>query len=135
MRPVDTPPGLRPDPSAARPVAGLRADPGAAEGPLLLDERARTMQPPRKDPSPSRWAWRLERLMLTPLFLLTLRAGVPFVICLALGTIWLSDPARQQRITETVAETRASIEERPEFMVQLMAIDGAPDPVSRAIRE
>jgi len=51
------------------------------------------------------------------------------------GTVWLSDPDRQQRITDTGAEARASIEERPEFMVSLMAIDGAPPDVARDIRE
>ncbi|MEM8577871.1 MAG: cell division protein FtsQ/DivIB [Pseudomonadota bacterium] len=73
--------------------------------------------------------------MLTPAFLLALRAGVPFAICLVGGTLWLSDPARQARIQASVAEARASIEERPEFMVQMMAIDGAPTAVAREIRE
>ncbi|MFC6759445.1 hypothetical protein ACFQFQ_08000 [Sulfitobacter porphyrae] len=32
----------------------------------------------KADPAPSRWAWRMQRLMLTPGFRLMLRAGVPF---------------------------------------------------------
>ncbi|MEO0938449.1 MAG: cell division protein FtsQ/DivIB [Pseudomonadota bacterium] len=89
----------------------------------------------RADPAPSRWAWRLERLMLTPTFRLGLRVGLPFSLALAVGTWWLSDPVRQQAITDSIAETRAAIQERPEFMVQMMAIDGAPQPIARAIRE
>lgn len=89
---------------------------------------------PRADPAPSRWAWRLQRLMLTPVFRLGLRAGVPFALTLALGTWYLSDPATQAAIRDTVADARASIEERPEFMVNLMAIDGADAELSEAIR-
>ncbi len=86
------------------------------------------------DPSPSRWAWRFERLMLTPLFLLFLRAGIPVVIGFGLAVWWLSDEDRRAAIWETVAEARASFETRPEFMVQLLAIDGADDALAQAIR-
>ncbi|MEL7098596.1 MAG: cell division protein FtsQ/DivIB [Pseudomonadota bacterium] len=114
--------GLHPDPGVARPVAGLRpVSPPPA--------------PERKDPAPTRWAWRFERLMLTPAFRIGLRAGIPFALSLAVGMWWLADPERQRAITDTLAETRAAIETRPEFMVQMMAIDGAPAPVARAIRD
>ncbi len=86
------------------------------------------------DPAPSRWAWRVERLMLTPLFLLFLRAGVPMALTFALGTWWLSDEPRRAAIWEAVAEARASFETRPEFMVQLMAIDGAEPALAQEIR-
>ena len=36
----------------------------------------------KADPAPSRWAWRMQRLMLTPGFRLALRAGVPFCVTL-----------------------------------------------------
>ncbi|MEO0381542.1 MAG: hypothetical protein AAF252_14845, partial [Pseudomonadota bacterium] len=78
----------------------------------------------RADPAPSRWSWRMQRLMLTPLFRLALRAGLPFVITLGTATWFLTDPDNQAAIQETVAEARAAIEQRPEFMVNLMAIDG-----------
>ncbi len=83
---------------------------------------------------PTRWAWRIERLMLTPLFLLFLRAGVPLALVLGLASWWLSDEGRRAAIWETVAETRASFETRPEFMVHLLAIDGAEDELAQAIR-
>lgn len=89
----------------------------------------------RPDPAPSRWAWRIQRLLLTPAFLLLLRAGVPMAITFGLGTWWLSIDENRQLITETVAEARASFETRPEFMVQLMAVDGASDALSQDIRE
>ena len=89
----------------------------------------------RADPAPSRWAWRMQRLMLTPGIRLALRAGVPFCLTLAAGTIYLSDEARRGAIAQAVAEARASIETRPEFMVNLMAVDGAKDELATYIRE
>jgi cell division protein FtsQ len=88
----------------------------------------------RADPAPSRWAWRLQRLMLTPVFRLGLRAGLPFALTLAVATWYLSNPATQTAIRDTVAEARASIEERPEFRVNLMAIDGGDVALAEAIR-
>ncbi|WP_300016573.1 cell division protein FtsQ/DivIB [uncultured Roseobacter sp.] len=87
------------------------------------------------DPAPSRWAWRMQRLMLTPAFLLMLRAGVPMALTFGAATWWLSEDANRQMIRDTVAEARASFETRPEFMVQLMAIDGGDDGLAQDIRE
>ncbi|MBM1687849.1 cell division protein FtsQ/DivIB [Sulfitobacter geojensis] len=88
----------------------------------------------RADPAPSRWAWRMQRLMLTPGFRLALRAGVPFCLTLMAGTIYLADEERRGAIAQAVADARASIEERPEFMVKLMAIDGAEGALAAEIR-
>lgn len=87
------------------------------------------------DPAPSRWAWRMQRLMLTPAFLLTLRAGIPVAMTVAAGVWYVSDEGRRQAIQDTVSEVRANFETRPEFMVQLMAIDGADDALAGDIRE
>lgn len=87
------------------------------------------------DPAPSRWAWRMQRLLLTPAFLLFLRAGVPVLMLIGAATWWLSDADRRAAIWETVAEARASFETRPEFTVQLMAVDGATDELAAEIRK
>lgn len=89
---------------------------------------------PKADPAPSRWSWRLQRLMLTPGFRFGLRVGVPFVLTLTLGTAYFANPDRQQAISDSVADTRAAIQERPEFMVTLMAIDGVDTQMSEDIR-
>ncbi|MEO9653321.1 MAG: cell division protein FtsQ/DivIB [Roseobacter sp.] len=86
------------------------------------------------DPAPSRWAWRIERLMLTPAFLIFLRAGVPMAMVLGGAVWWLADEDRRALVTETVKEARASFETRPEFMVQVMAIDGADHALALEIR-
>ena len=43
----------------------------------------------RADPAPSRWAWRMQRLMLTPGFRKLLRVGVPVLVIGGLaGSVW-----------------------------------------------
>jgi cell division protein FtsQ len=88
----------------------------------------------RPDPAPSRWAYRLERLMLTPLFRKMLRVGVPFCLTFMIGTIYFSDPERQEAMAVFVADLREQIETRPEFMVNLLAVDGASPAVESHIR-
>ncbi|QUJ75110.1 cell division protein FtsQ/DivIB [Sulfitobacter albidus] len=95
----------------------------------------RRAPPAKSDPAPSRWAWRIQRWMLTPGIRFALRAGVPFCLTLGLGTLYLGQPERQAAIQAMVADARASIETRPEFMVNLMAIDGAKDELASYIRD
>lgn len=90
---------------------------------------------PRPDPAPSRWSYRLQRLMLTPLFRRLLRIGVPFTIAFAALWTYLSDEEDYDRVMLALYDMRAAIEERPEFQVRLMAVDGASAGVSEDIRE
>lgn len=96
--------------------------------------RAKDTRATRRDPAPSRWAWRMQRLMLTPLFRLGLRVGLPFVVTFGLGSWWLSQPQTHIWIEERVASIQSTIQDRPEFQVNLMAIDGADTPLAEAIR-
>ncbi|MCU9849631.1 cell division protein FtsQ/DivIB [Defluviimonas sp. WL0024] len=88
----------------------------------------------RRDPAPSRLAFRIERLWLTPMFRVAMRVGVPVALCVVVVGGYLANEGRRAAIGESFAELRRSIEERPEFMVTLMAIDGASEPVAKAIR-
>ncbi len=89
----------------------------------------------RIDPAPSRWAYRVERLWLTPMFRLFVRAGLPFVIVFAGTSIYFADETRRDMVVASYMEMKHSIQQRPEFMVKLMSIDGASDEVSEDIRE
>ena len=89
----------------------------------------------RSDPAPSRLSYRLQRWMLTPGIRLALRAGIPFALVFAATSAWLSDEGRRDALVMELAAVRASIEERPEFMVNLMAIDGAGTSLDSDIRE
>ena len=89
----------------------------------------------RSDPAPSRLNYRVQRWLLTPGIRLGLRIGVPFCLCFALGSGFMADQARRDALTVFLSDLRASIQERPEFMVGLMAIDGAGSNLSEDIRE
>jgi len=96
--------------------------------PLILTKRAR-------DPAPSRWSYRAQRLWLTPLFRQLMRVALPLCSALFFASWYLGDPATQRAIIDKVAEIRRSVAERPEFMVKLMAIDGASAELGGDIRE
>jgi len=89
----------------------------------------------KRDPAPSLLAYRLQRWLLTPGIRLALRVAVPFCLTLALSTAFLASEKRRDALTQFVNDLRASIEERPEFMVNLMAIDGAGPDLAEDIRE
>lgn len=90
---------------------------------------------PRNDPAPSRLTYRMQRLMLTPLFRAVLRVGLPFCVALAIGAAYLADEKRQAAILLAIADLRHQIETRPEFMVKLLAVEGASASVEEDIRE
>lgn len=97
----------------------------------------RRREPPltRPDPSPSLWAYRMHRLWLTPLFHRLLRAGVPTLI-LAGTVVWtVADQARLQALLDSAAELRRAFEERPEFMVEILAVEGAEPELAQAVRD
>ncbi len=90
--------------------------------------------PPRRDPAPSRWAYRWQRLWLTPLFRFSVRVVLPVVLMAAVAGLWLADPDRRATLHATYADLRAEFQNRPEFMVNLIEIDGASPVLAEAIR-
>lgn len=90
---------------------------------------------PRADPAPSRLSYRLHRWMLTPLYRRLIRIGLPVLAVVGLCTGYLWDQARREALIGQVAEIRRQIETRPEFMVNLLAVEGASLGVQEDIRE
>ena len=87
-----------------------------------------------RDPAPSRMSYRLNRLMLTPGFRIFLRFGLP-LLAVGLGiAIWASDDVRQEEFAESLNDFRRQVEERPEFLVHMMVIEGATPEVEAEIR-
>jgi cell division protein FtsQ len=124
-------PGRRADPApqpAPRPEAAagtLRRAPGRTPG-----------RPPGRprDPAPSRLSYRLHRFWLTPLYRRLVRVGLP-AFALALGAgLYLSDEGRREALAAQGAGLVRQLQERPEFMVGLMAVEGASPELGEAIR-
>jgi cell division protein FtsQ len=88
-----------------------------------------------RDPAPSRLAYRLERLWLRPLVRRAVRIGLPLLAGAGAALWWASEPARVAAVTDAARDLRRAVEERPEFMVRLMAIDGASPELARAVRQ
>ena len=89
----------------------------------------------RADPAPSRLAYRLRRIWLRPLVRKFVIVGLPVMfVSYAIGW-FVTQESNIEAMRDKVAEIRRSIEERPEFMVKLMAIDGASNSIADDIRE
>lgn len=89
----------------------------------------------RRDPAPSRVAYRLHRLWLTPLVRKLVKVGLPLMLVFGMAAGYFGQIENREALMGKVADLRRSIEERPEFMVNLMAIDGASDTIADDIRE
>lgn len=94
-------------------------------------------QPPRsarRDPAPSKWSYRTQRMLLTPHVRLFLRAGLPVLALVCGVAIWLGDDARRKALATELETLRAEFEARPEFRVSLARVEGASDPLAQAVR-
>ena len=89
----------------------------------------------RRDPAPSRWAFRFQRLWLTPFFRRLLRVGLPMFSVIFFAGWFITEPTTRETMEQKFAELRRSVAERPEFMVKLMAVDGASPELDADIRE
>ena len=72
----------------------------------------------RPDPAPSRFWYRYERLMLTPLFRFVLQVIVPFCFGMLVVKAYFADQDRADRVFIMMHDLRTAFVERPEFMVQ-----------------
>lgn len=77
-----------------------------------------------RDPAPSKWGYRYQRLMLTPGFRGAVRIGVPLALIAIIGTTWLSHENNRALVTARIAEIKASLQHRPEFMISEMNVTG-----------
>lgn len=125
MSPLSAPPRGRVHRAYHPAHGGPEPEQSAAKAPLR----------PRADPAPSRWAYRMQRLMLTPLFRQGLRIGLPLFVTFLIATVYFSDEGRREGFNQTLTDMRDAIEQREEFMVRVMKVDGAGDEVAEDIRE
>lgn len=86
------------------------------------------------DPAPSKLSYRVTRLWLTPIFRKALRLGIPLFVLFAAVSWYLSDETRIAGLFEAAYEIRREVENRPEFRVNVLGIDGASEDVTEEVR-
>jgi cell division protein FtsQ len=88
----------------------------------------------RRDPAPSRMRYRYQRLMLTPGFRKLVKVGVPLLVVTGLIAGWTAREPNRLMIADAYNTTKSRIQQRDEFMVKVMTIDGADNTLAGDIR-
>lgn len=87
----------------------------------------------RRDPAPSRWHYRWQRMMLTPTYRLALRYGLPVLLVVGITSLWFANDNNRARLNATWQEAIGKIQNRPEFLVAGMQVTGASPAVVAAV--
>ena len=88
----------------------------------------------RRDPAPSRLAYRLNRMMLRPLIRRLVRIGLPAFMAALVAGIWLSDETRRAHLSAGIDGIVDRIQNREAFLVHSMEIEGASPAVEKGLR-
>ena len=94
----------------------------------------RPSRSPRRDPAPSKWAYRAQRWMLTPYVRTFLRTGLPSVLVIGAAAAWLSHEPNRAALVAQLTHLREEFEARPEFRVSLARVEGASPELAEAVR-
>ena len=78
-----------------------------------------------RDPAPSKWRYRYQRMMLTPGVRGLVRIGVPIALITVLSVNWYSHTENRELLATKWAETKSKFQHRPEFMVSELNVTGA----------
>jgi cell division protein FtsQ len=105
-----------------QPLIARRAS-GLSAGPAL-----------RRDPAPSKWAYRKQRWLLTPYVRAFLRTGLPTLALVGTASVWIGHEPNRVALVAQLTELRAEFEARPEFRVSLARIEGASPELAEAVR-
>ncbi|MDE3079663.1 MAG: cell division protein FtsQ/DivIB [Paracoccaceae bacterium] len=89
----------------------------------------------RRDPAPSRFSYRMQRLWLTPTFRFLVRRGLPVLFVLLVLAVVFGSAARRQALLAQYNAVRTQIEHRPEFMLSMLSIEGASPTLADAVRK
>lgn len=91
-----------------------------------LNAMARHRALPR-DPAPSKWKYRYQRMMLTPGMRGLIRIGGPLALIAIIVTSWSSHAENRAMAVAKWDEIKQSVQQRPEFMISEMDVTGADD--------
>jgi cell division protein FtsQ len=87
----------------------------------------------RRDPAPSLWSYRYQRLMLTPFYRRMVKVGLPAMGASLAVLIWVS--ANRETVAAWSEAVTDVVQERPEFLVTSVEVTGAEGALEAAIRE
>jgi cell division protein FtsQ len=88
----------------------------------------------RRDPAPTKWAYRKQRWMLTPYVRAFLRTGLPTLVLVGAASLWIGHEPNRVALVAQLSLMRAEFESRPEFRVSLARIEGASPELAEAVR-
>lgn len=103
---------------------------GAQGEPPVQEQRA----PRRHDPAPSYWDYKMQRLWLTPQFRVMFRYGLPVLVLALVAGLVLASESRRTALAGGIAHIKEQFQDRPEFRVSLLSIDGASPDLADAVR-
>ncbi len=103
--------------------------------PSLVRPAAEAIPRLRRDPAPSVWAYRYQRLMLTPFYRRLVKVGLPLGAVLVVALLWLSSEQHRALVAAKYDAMMDAVRERPEFMVTAVQITGADRALTAAISE
>ncbi len=89
----------------------------------------------RRDPAPTLWSYRYQRLMLTPAYRRLVRLGLPVAAGLVAGSLWVAQGDNRAWVRESWAALLDRVQERPEFMVGALEVVGADRALAEAVRD
>ena len=78
-----------------------------------------------RDPAPSRWRYRAQRLWLRPWVRTATLRGLPVIAVVAALGAWASDEARRRSFADGVEDALDVVRDRPEFSIDHLRIEGA----------
>ena len=87
----------------------------------------------KRDPAPTRWSYKYQRLMLTPLFRASVRIGMPVLLVVFITTAWFSNDANRLMLGTRISDLTEAFQNRPSFMVAGMQVEGADSDLTAAI--
>ncbi|WP_458790076.1 cell division protein FtsQ/DivIB [Yoonia sp. MH D7] len=98
--------------------------------PLTATKRPRALP---RDPAPSKWKYKYQRLMLTPGVRGLLRVGVPIALVAVIAGSWYSQEENRVAAAAKWAEVKNAVQSRPEFMISGMAVTGTNEDLAAQV--
>lgn len=115
-------------------MQSLTAQRSTAQRSTAQSSTGRRPGAPRRDPAPSKWAYRLHRLLLRPWVRMFLRTGLPTLLVVGAASAWISHAPNRIALAAQLSELREEFEARPEFRVSLARVEGASPELAEAVR-